>query len=77
MLKYPSLKQKTTTIRLDEAQLSALAAMAMTEGQSIAEEVRQAVAERIEQRRRDPEFQARLRASMERNKRAFELLSDD
>jgi hypothetical protein len=31
---------------------------------------------RIEKRRSDPVFQARLKESMERNKKAFELLGD-
>ena len=40
MLKYPSLKHKTTTIRLDEAQLSALAAMPRQRAIDRFEEVR-------------------------------------
>ncbi len=67
------MKNKVTTVRFDEDQLAALVAMSTVEGGSVAEEIRQAVQERIEQRRRDPAFLNRLEESRKRSLRALEI----
>ena len=41
-----------------------------------ADEIRQAIAAHIERRRKDADFQARLRASLERHREVLELLAD-
>ncbi|MGZ5382981.1 MAG: hypothetical protein ACXWH0_03210 [Acidimicrobiia bacterium] len=42
----------------------------------MAEEIRQAVADRIEARRRDPGFQERIRSIIEQNQRVLERLAE-
>lgn len=70
------LRNKATTVRFGEDQLAALAAMAMVDGDSVAEEIRQAVHERIEAKRRDPKFLARIEESKERSLRALQVFTD-
>jgi hypothetical protein len=70
------VKNKVTTVRFDEEQLAALVAMSSVEGGSVAEEIRQAVQSRINQRRQDPEFLARLQESRQRNLRALQITSE-
>ena len=43
---------------------------------SVAEEIRQAVADRIEARRHDPAFQERIRSIIEQNQRVLERLAE-
>lgn len=42
----------------------------------MAEEVRRALAERIAEKRKDPEFKARLRKAMEQNRRVLQRLAE-
>ena len=49
--------------------------MARAYGVPVAEEIRRAIASRIEERRGDDEFQARLRRSIEDNERILERLA--
>ncbi|MCO6006322.1 ribbon-helix-helix protein, CopG family [Actinoallomurus purpureus] len=64
------------TVRVSEDQAEELEAIAAAEGTSVAEEVRSALTERIAARRKDGEFQARLRATMERNRRVLDRLAE-
>jgi hypothetical protein len=64
------------TVRVPQEQAEELEAIAAAEGTSVAEEVRAALTERIEARRRDKKFQARLRATMERNRRVLDRLAE-
>lgn len=64
------------TLRLSDEQAAELEAIAQVENVPIAEEVRRAVAEHIAARRKDAAFQARLRASLERNREILERLAD-
>ena len=52
---------RITTIRQDAQQAAELDAVARVDGVSTSEAVRAAIAEHIENRRRDPAFQARLK----------------
>jgi hypothetical protein len=70
------MEQKAFTVRLDAEQAADLEAVAAADGVSVAEEVRQAIADRIEQRRRDPEFQSKIKAIMEQNRRVLERLAE-
>jgi hypothetical protein len=63
------------TVRLTDEQAMDLEAMAQAEGIPVAEAVRQAVATQIEARRKDKVFQARLRASLERNRKVLQRLA--
>jgi hypothetical protein len=59
---------RARTLRLPADQAETLEAIAGIDDVSINEEIRQAIAAHIEARRADPEFRARLKASVERNK---------
>jgi hypothetical protein len=62
------------TVRLPEAQAEALDTVAEVDGLPIVEVVRLAITEYIDNRRRDPGFQQRLRHSMARARRARDRL---
>jgi hypothetical protein len=68
---------KAMTLRLPQHEASALEAVARVNGVTIAEEVRAAIEDRIKALRRDPDFQARLRASLERNRELLERLASE
>ena len=70
------MEQKAFTVRLDPDQAADLEAAAAADGISIAEAIRQAVAERIEARRQDPAFQARIRSIIEQNQRVLDRLAE-
>ena len=68
---------KSMTLRLDDAQAAELDAIARIENVPVAEEVRRALAAHIAARRKDRAFQARLKASMERNQEILRRLATD
>jgi hypothetical protein len=70
------MEQKAFTVRLDTDQATDLEAVAAADGISVAEEIRQAVADRIEARRQDPAFQERIRSIIEQNQRVLERLAE-
>lgn len=70
------MEQKAFTVRLDTDQATDLEAVAAADGVSVAEEIRQAVADRIETRRQDPAFQERIRSIIEQNQRVLERLAE-
>jgi predicted transcriptional regulator len=70
------MEQKAFTVRLDTDQATDLEAVATADGISVAEEIRQAVADRIEARRQDPAFQERIRSIIEQNQRVLERLAE-
>lgn len=66
---------KTMSLRLPDEQAKALDALAMADETSVSEVIREAIAERIEKRRADRDFQARLKRAVERNREALDLLA--
>lgn len=70
------MSKKGFTVRLDEEQAAELEAVAEVDGVPVAEEIRQAIAERIERRRRDGDFQQRLRRLIDENQRVLERLAE-
>jgi predicted transcriptional regulator len=70
------MEQRAFTVRLDTDQAAELEAVAAADGVSVAEVIRQAVADRIVTRRRDPAFQARIRSIVEQNQRVLERLAE-
>lgn len=66
---------KTMSLRLPDEQAQALDAIAMAEETSVSEVIRSAISDRIQARRADKDFQARLKRAVERNQKALELLS--
>jgi predicted transcriptional regulator len=68
-------QQKAMTVRLDPEQAAELEAIAEVSGGPVSEEIRQAIAEHIEAKRKDKAFQARLKASIERHREILEKLA--
>ena len=67
---------RTTTIRQDVDQAAALEAVARVDGVPVSEAVRSAIADHIERRRRDPEFQERLHRILEEERTVLEKLAE-
>ena len=67
--------RKGFTVRLDQERAAELEAIAKVDGVSVAEEIRQAIDERIEARRQDSEFQQRLRQMIEDNQKILDKLA--
>lgn len=70
------MSKKGFTVRLDEDQAAELEAVAEVDGVPVAEEIRQAIADRIAKRRRDGDFQQRLRRLIDENQRVLERLAE-
>ena len=68
-------KRKAMTLRIDMETAEQLEALAQVEGMPVSEVVRAALVRHIEERRDAPEFQKRLRDSMERNSLILERLA--
>lgn len=66
---------KAMTLRLSAEQAAELEAVAQADEMSVSEEVRIAIAERIERRRKDKKFQERLRRMLQENARVLERLA--
>lgn len=66
---------KGFTVRLDDDQAAELEAVAKADAVPVAEEIRRAITSRIEERRADDAFQARLRQSIADNQRILERLA--
>lgn len=69
------MASKTMSLRLDEGQARALDAAAMAQETTVSKVVRDAIDERLEQLRNDKDFQANLKAALDRNREALELLA--
>ena len=67
---------KAMTLRLETDQADAIEKLAEVDNISVAEAVRRAIADHIEARRADPDFQERLRASLDRHREILEKLAD-
>ena len=65
------MSRKAMTLRLGQDQAKELEAIARAEGTSVSDAVRDAIAEHIERRRRDPEFKARLQRIMEEDRAQY------
>lgn len=66
---------KNLTVRLPEELAADTEAMARVEGQSINETVKEALAEAVERRRKDPEFRARLRKIVQEDQELLNRLA--
>jgi predicted DNA-binding protein len=71
----PQADRKAMTLRLPPDQASALEAVAQVNGVTVAEEVRKAIQARLDALRADPDFQARLRDHLERNREILKGLA--
>lgn len=69
------MEQKAMTVRLDPEQAAELEAIAEANGGPVSDEIRSAIAQHIEAKRKDKGFQARLKASIERHREILEKLA--
>jgi hypothetical protein len=70
----PAQAGKAMTLRLGQEEAAALDAIAEVEETTVADVVRLAITAAIEQRRADPEFQRRLRQSVDRHHRLMDRM---
>jgi predicted CopG family antitoxin len=66
---------KMLTLRLQEEQAEDLEVLARVNGVSVSEEIRDAIAARVEAKRTDREFQDRLHRLMEQERTVLERLA--
>lgn len=69
------VERKAMTVRIPADQAAELEAVADVDGVPVSEAIRQAITEHIETRRRDETFRARLKDSLERNRKILEKLA--
>ena len=69
------METRALTLRLPADQAAQIEAVARADGVSVSEAVRTAIADRIEARRRDRAFQARIRQMMEEERAVLEELA--
>jgi len=70
------VETRNMTLRLDRELADRLHVVAEVEGRSVTNVVRDAIAQHVEHRRRDPKFQELLEASMKRHAKLLEMLAD-
>jgi len=71
-----AMEQRAFTVRLPAELAADLEAVAAAEGVSVAEEIRQAIGDRIAAKRSDAEFRDRVRAIITQNQRVLERLAE-
>lgn len=67
---------KNMTLRMSEELADQARALAEVEGETVSDVIREALTEHIERRRRDPEFQERLKRNIERHEKLLNRLAD-
>ena len=67
----------TTSLRLERRQAEQLAKIAEVSGTSFAEETRLAIEARIQERKKDPEFQRLLKESIDRSREVLRELAPE
>lgn len=67
---------KNMTLRMDERLAEKVQTIADVEGTTVSEVIRDALAEHVERRRRDPEFQAMLQRNLQRHQQLLNMLAD-
>lgn len=67
---------KNITLRMDERLAEKVRTIADVEGTTVSDVIREALAEHVEQRRRDPEFQAMLQHNLQRHQELLNMLAD-
>lgn len=72
----PSGDTKSMTLRVDKALAERVRTIAEVEGSTVSDVIRDALAEHVERRRRDPEFQTMLRRNLRRHEELLSMLAD-
>ena len=67
---------KSMTLRIDENLAERVRTIAEVEETTVSDVIRDALAEHVERRRRDPEFQAMLMRNLRRHEELLKLLAD-
>ena len=67
---------KSMTLRMEEPLADKVQTIAEVEGTTVSDVIRDALADHVERRRRDPEFQAMLKRNLRRHKELLDLLAD-
>ena len=67
---------KNMTLRMDERLAEKVQTIAEVEGTTVSDVIRDALAEHVERRRRDPEFQAMLQRNLQRHQQLLDMLAD-
>ena len=67
---------KNMTLRMDERLAEKARTIAAVEGTTVSDVIRDALAEHVERRRRDPEFQAKLQRNLQRHQQLLSMLAD-
>ena len=67
---------KSMTLRMNERLADKVQTIAEVEGTTVSNVIRDALAEHVERRRRDPEFQAMLQRNLQRHQELLNMLAD-
>jgi len=67
---------KSMTLRISEDLADQTRAVAEVEGTTVSDVIREALAEHVERRRRDPAFQKMLKRNLERHQKLLDMLAD-
>lgn len=67
---------KSMTLRIDEALAEKVRTIAEVEETTVSDVIRDALAEHVERRRRDPEFQTMLQRNLRRHEELLSMLAD-
>ena len=67
---------KSMTLRIDENLAERVRTIAEVEDTTVSDVIRDALAEHVERRRRDPEFQAMLKRNLRRHEELLSMLAD-
>ena len=72
----PQGDTKSMTLRIDETLSERVRTIAEVEETSVSDVIRDALAEHVERRRSDPEFQAMLKRNLQRHQELLSMLAD-
>ena len=72
----PQRDTKSMTLRIDENLAERVRMIAEVEDTTVSDVIRDALAEHVERRRRDPEFQAMLKRNLRRHEELLSMLAD-
>ena len=72
----PQGDTKSMTLRIDEALAERVRTIAEVEDTTVSDVIRDALAEHVERRRRDPEFQTMLKRNLRRHEELLRMLAD-
>ena len=67
---------KSMTLRIDETLAEKVRTIAEVEETTVSDVIREALAEYVERRRSDPEFQAMLKCNLRRHEELLSMLAD-